>query len=928
MAQTGLPARLRDIGTVPQPAYAPLLANPHVFARLGDELFFAFWEPTDGLELRASTGLLGSFRTVRDICPGSCHGFWIFELVESGGVLFFVGDDGVHGRELWRSDGTSAGTAMVADIVPGLDRGADPQFLTPAPGGVYFSADDGVHGRELWWSGGTEGTTHLVADLLPGGPDPADLGPSHLTWLPGKGLVFSADDGVHGREPWLTNGSEASTLSLADVLPGAGSGLGWYSPFPGRTPDVAAAGVRVFFPADDGLHGIELWATDGTPAGTGLVADIASGSDTSHLRAFHAMGSTLLFAAGPPGAATLWRSDGTVGGTYPLGDVAHGSDQLSPTVYADFGPQVYFGGYQPATGRELWKTDGTLAGTQLAVDVLPGPASGVQTLDYLATAANWIFFPGTNGKDGVEWWQHNPIPATFQIDDLMPGPASSVDFVFAVTHPAAAGAPGEQRVLLGGFDPVGGWGVWSATPGSTGLDGVRSAGDRPGSLQLCTLWNCPPQFVPWGGGVAFGAYEAVHGLEPWRSDDTDAGTSRVADIAPGINSSLFPITSFKNLAPLGDDLLLLANDCSTSSCPSSSVQLWRATIAGTLTKLSNGSWTYEPGDLASWNGAGYFAAEDAVWRSDGTPGGTGPLGGAGFARWFTPGASRLYFVASTGGLWKTDGTPAGTVPIIGPTPFAPGRPVLTDNGAGGEILYFAAADGVAGNELWTSDGTDGGTRRVVDLRAGTGGSIPTPFPPGFEEPSLLAALGPLVFFAADDGFAGEELWVSNGTPGNATLLEVRPGPAGSQPRSVTAAGGRVYFVADDGVHGREPWVTDGTPGGTHLLADVRPGSASSTPRELVDWMGRLVFAADDDVHGMELWRAEPDGAGAQLVADLSPGVAPSSPQGLTAVGERLYFFADDGTSGLEPWLWSAAAEMFKDGFETGNVTRWSRAFSF
>jgi ELWxxDGT repeat protein len=89
-------------------------------------------------------------------------------------------------------------------------------------------------------------------------------------------------------------------------------------------------------------------------------------------------------------------------------------------------------------------------------------------------------------------------------------------------------------------------------------------------------------------------------------------------------------------------------------------------------------------------------------------------------------------------------------------------------------------------------------------------------------------------------------------------------------------------------------------------------------------MGRLVFAADDDVHGMELWRADAAGTAAQLVVDLHPGVEPASPQGLTAVGERLFFFADDGTTGLEPWAWSAAAELFADGFESGGVGRWSR----
>ena len=41
--------------------------------------------------------------------------------------------------------------------------------------------------------------------------------------------------------------------------------------------------------------------------------------------------------------------------------------------------------------------------------------------------------------------------------------------------------------------------------------------------------------------------------------------------------------------------------------------------------------------------------------------------------------------------------------------------------------------------------------------------------------------------------------------------------------SLTSVGGRVFFRADDGVHGSELWVSDGTPAGTELVADVNMG---------------------------------------------------------------------------------------------------------
>jgi ELWxxDGT repeat protein len=912
---------LRDVAASPMPTAAPLIPAPVVFVPLGGEIYFAAWDLTEGLELRASDGTAAGTRTVRDACPGSCSGFWGWEMVESNGVLYFPGDDGVHGRELWRSDGTRAGTRMVAESSPGLNV-IPPQFITPAPGGVYFVATDASHGSELWWSDGTSAGTHLVIDLLPGNPGGYHDGPTHLAWLPGAGLVFAAEDESHGRELWLTQGTEATTVMLADINPGAPGGLAAYQPFPDAFESPRASGGKVYFAADDGVHGRELWVTDGTAAGTSMASDIVLGSAGSDPWPFYPFEAGVLFSAGASGSRTLWRSDGTPAGTLALGDAAHGSGNLRPFDFATLGGTVYFPGLQDATGRELWATDGTLAGTHLAVEVNPGPASGVVAFFKFAAAEGRLWFTADDGVHGLEWWQSDGSGSgTFQVADLIPGAGGSVD-LSAPGKPAGVAG----HVLFNAFDNDRFFAVRAGQPGVVGTEVVHAAGDSAGSAAFCSLWNCPGNFTAVSAGVAFMAADASHGLEAWISDGTDAGTRLVADVAPGPSFGMYPYMSVDNRAPLANDLLLIASECATpNGCSESDFQLWRSTPEGVLTELTHEAWSLAPTGVTSWNDTGFLAASNGIWRSDGSPAGTTLLGGGPAARWFTPATDALYFTAAD--LWRTDGTPAGTQPLGGGTHTVTQRPVLTIDGGGAEILYFAANDAIAGDELWMSDGTDGGTRRVVDLRPGAASGIPVLELPGFEERSLLAALGPKVFFAGDEGSAGEELWVSDGSPGNATLLEIRPGPAGSEPRWVTASGGLVYFVADDGTHGREPWVTDGTPAGTHILADVRPGVESSTPRELVDWMGRLVFAADDDVHGMELWRADATGSTAALVTDLRPGVAPSSPQGLTAVGERLYFFADDGTTGLEPWVWSAAAGLFTDGFETGATSRWSRVAS-
>jgi ELWxxDGT repeat protein len=163
-------------------------------------------------------------------------------------------------HELWKND---AGSTALVRALPGTDT-AGILSLTAVGNRVYFSYDDGVNGRELWVSDGTESGTRLVEDLFPG------PGSSHPRELQAQGaiLVFTATDGVHGVEPWRSDGTALGTRMLQDIAPGDLSS----SP-----TEFTASGPNLYFAANDGTTGFELWALPQT-ALLSTFADVPAGA--------------------------------------------------------------------------------------------------------------------------------------------------------------------------------------------------------------------------------------------------------------------------------------------------------------------------------------------------------------------------------------------------------------------------------------------------------------------------------------------------------------------------------------------------------------------------------------------------------------------------------------------------------------------------
>lgn len=167
-----------------------------------------------------------------------------------------------------------------------------------------------------------------------------------------------------------------------------------------------------------------------------------------------------------------------------------------------------------------------------------------------------------------------------------------------------------------------------------------------------------------------------------------------------------------------------------------------------------------------------------------------------------------------------------------------------------------------------------GTTLLKDINSGANSS----YPYGFTE------FNGKLYFRADDGTNGSELWVTDGTVvGTSLFKDINPGVGSSSPYGFTEFNGKLYFKADDGANGYELWVTDGTVAGTTLLKDINPGANASFPTTLQYQAKRgraylsgnfdkLILIAYDDIHGQELWSSDGTSAGTVMLMDFYLGI--------------------------------------------------------
>ncbi|MDX2212580.1 MAG: pre-peptidase C-terminal domain-containing protein [Oculatellaceae cyanobacterium bins.114] len=492
-------------------------------------------------------------------------------------------------------------------------------------------------------------------------------------------------------------------------------------------------------------------------------------------------------ATGSPYSFTMY-AESTLGLPTITRDIAFGATggqaSSQPRDITNVSGTVYFAANEPGIGAGLWRSTGGTAGGNLDQTV---KIRNFSSLSNFVAAGNNLYFVADDGQSGTELWKYD----------------------------------GNTAIQL------------TNNPGSAFVTNLTAVGD----FLYFTLSDV----------------NALTDQRLWRSNGTAVGTAEVGDPNTAIaEAGVLP----NNLVAVGNDLYYAATDSATVN--NKGREVWKITGAGTNTPgtaaivldLEPGSSGSAPTRLTAIGTNLFFVAE-TIGDSVGTE----------LRRLDSNGTLTTFDVSAVNDPFGDSVNPIATAPLV-----------WNIVEMGGNV-YFAADGGDAkGEELWRVpvNGAAGSGTRVTDIRLNTGSS----------NPRNLTVLNNKLFFLADDGTNGVELYVYDGT--TTTLLTGgRPADA-PDIQELTTSGTNLYFTMGSGsgnsATGRELWVSDGTVVGTEIVFDIRPGGTvnpgtpgdptadppipptpqtftanTSNPTDLTDASGRLFFAADNGLNGVELW---------------------------------------------------------------------------
>jgi len=623
----------------------------------------------------------------------------------------------------------------------------------------------------------------------------------------GNSLFFSADDGVHGRELWRWHKDNPDDEDgQVELVNDAQKG-----PIGSNPHFLRRCGEWLYFLATTAQAEEGLWvcASDGSPPQA--VLDTSGVGQINHPVYLDTSGDrTFFYVLNKSGKTTLW--------TTALGSPKASNISAGETSFYDLSLGTVVGNESLLVNNQggIWRVDGEGAGDGIVLPgILPMFLPG---LEQLRSGVLLLASQSPDFTNLEPWVTDGSKGGTRLLKDINPGLAPSMQHM-------------DSRIVAGGVA------YFAADNGTLGNELWKTDGTPEGTVLVKDInpgvaSGDPHAFCSVDGVVYFAANDGQHGTELWCTTGTEETTTLLGDLMPGVQSAEpYCLRGFKH-------------------------QLWfcaRSPDCGEeIFSLDKNSMVRPPLDLVPG------------------PGDSGP-------NRLVPMGDRMFFtcndVVHGEELWSTDGTPQGTrlVCDLFPGQVSPGSNPrhLT---AFGTAIFFTANSAEYGEELWTSDGTTDGTHLVQDINPGSASSAP----------DNLASARNGLYFAARTPDAGRELWFTKGVPNETVLVkDILAGPGGADPHNVVAAGDGVYFNADDGVHGRELWYSDGTSVGTVLVKDITPGAAGSSILDVFELPWGVFFYVRRAEGNVALWTTDGTEEGTRQILTVPspfPGWDPDNPK--------------------------------------------------